>query len=144
MLSHCQAQLSIFEDYEAVIKMIIKGRRPTMRYVSRPTESRSCSFDRINLDHPKSKSYLFTPRTNLRTCWPKVVSRGMNGTIFFDCSTSWISRCFLQPSSLEHKAKCHVEESSRKDRRRTTCGRKKWGQHVWYQETSWAQSKPLP
>ena len=34
-LSHCEAQLSIFEDNEAVIKMIIKGRRPTMRYVSR-------------------------------------------------------------------------------------------------------------
>ena len=33
--SRCEAQLNIFEDNEAVIKMIIKGRSLTMRHVSR-------------------------------------------------------------------------------------------------------------
>ena len=34
-LSEKESQLYIFEDNEAVIKMIIKGRSPTMRHVSR-------------------------------------------------------------------------------------------------------------
>ena len=33
--SQCEAQLYMFEDNEAVIKMIIKGPSPTMRHVSR-------------------------------------------------------------------------------------------------------------
>ena len=33
-----ESLLYVFEDNEAVIKMIIKGRSPTMRHVSRPTE----------------------------------------------------------------------------------------------------------
>ena len=33
--SHSESQLYIFEDNEAVIKMIVEGRSPTMRYVSR-------------------------------------------------------------------------------------------------------------
>ena len=33
--SQCEAQLYIFEDNEVVIKMIIKGRSPMMRHVSR-------------------------------------------------------------------------------------------------------------
>ena len=32
--SHQKASLYVFEDNEAVIKMIIKGRNPTMRHVS--------------------------------------------------------------------------------------------------------------
>ena len=38
--SHQEALLYVFEDNEAVIKMIIKGRSPTMRHVSR---TQSCS-----------------------------------------------------------------------------------------------------
>ena len=33
--SHQEALLYVFEDNEAVIKVIIKGRSPTMRHVSR-------------------------------------------------------------------------------------------------------------
>ena len=33
-----EALLYVFEDNEAVIKMIIEGRSPTMRHVSRTTE----------------------------------------------------------------------------------------------------------
>ena len=43
-----ESQLYIFEDNEAVIKMIIKGRRPTMEHVSRT--HRVGYLDRINLD----------------------------------------------------------------------------------------------
>ena len=45
------AMLHVFEDNEAVIKMIIKGRSPTMRHVSRTHRvALDWLFDRINLD----------------------------------------------------------------------------------------------
>ena len=50
--SACQeALLFVFEDNEAVIKMIMKGRSPTMRHVSRTHRvALDWLFDRINLD----------------------------------------------------------------------------------------------
>ena len=46
-----EAMLYIFEDNEAVIKMIIKGRSPTMRHVSRTHRvALDWLFDRINVD----------------------------------------------------------------------------------------------
>ena len=46
-----EALLFVFEDNEAVIKMIIKGRSPTMRLVSRTHRvALDWLFDRINLD----------------------------------------------------------------------------------------------
>ena len=43
--------LFVFEDNEAVVKMIIKGRCPTMRHVSRAHRvALDWLFDRINLD----------------------------------------------------------------------------------------------
>ena len=49
--SHHEALLFVFEDNEAVIKMIIKGRSPTMRHVSRTHRvALDWLFDRINLD----------------------------------------------------------------------------------------------
>ena len=49
--SNQEALLYVFEDNEAVIKMIIKGRSPTMRYVSRTHGvALDWVFDRINLD----------------------------------------------------------------------------------------------
>ena len=53
--SHQGALLYVFEDNEAVIKMIIKGRIPTMRHVSRTHRvALDWLFDRINLD-PKTQ-----------------------------------------------------------------------------------------
>ena len=46
--SGSNAMLYVFEDIEAVIKMIIKGRSSTMRHVSRTALDRL--FDRMNLD----------------------------------------------------------------------------------------------
>ena len=43
--------LYVFEDNEADIKMIIKGRSPTMRHISRTRRvALDWFFDRINLD----------------------------------------------------------------------------------------------
>ena len=62
------ALLYVFEDNEAVIKMIIKGRSPTMRHISRTHGvALDWLFDRINLDK-KYKSNKLTPKTNSQTC----------------------------------------------------------------------------
>ena len=67
--SRQEALLYVFEDNEAVIKMIIKGRSPTMRHVSRTHRvALDWLFDGINLDWtPRSKSNTFTPKTNSQT-----------------------------------------------------------------------------
>ena len=50
-LSGPNAMLHVFQDNEAVIKMIIKGRSPTLRHVSRTHKaSLDWLFDRINFD----------------------------------------------------------------------------------------------
>ena len=49
---HKGAMSNIFEDNEAVIKMIIEGRSPTMRHVSRTHRvALDWLFDRINFDN---------------------------------------------------------------------------------------------
>ena len=51
----------MFEDNEAVIKMIIKGRSPTMRHVSRTHRvALDWLFDRINLDPKIQIKYIDT------------------------------------------------------------------------------------
>ena len=57
------ASLYVFEDNEAEIKMIIKGRSPTMRHVSR---THRVALDWL-FDRPKSKSNTSTPKTNSQT-----------------------------------------------------------------------------
>ena len=50
-----------FEDNEAVIKMIIKGRSPTIRHVSRTYRvALDWLFDRINLDPKIQIKYIDT------------------------------------------------------------------------------------
>ena len=60
--SVCQeALLYVFEDNEAVIKMIIKGRSATMRHVSRTHRvALDWLFDRINLDSKIQIKYIDT------------------------------------------------------------------------------------
>ena len=60
--SLCQeALLYVFEDNEAVIKMIIKGRSATMRHVSRNHRvALDWLFDRINLDSKIQIKYIDT------------------------------------------------------------------------------------
>ena len=59
--SHQEALLYVLEDNEAVIKMIIKGRSPTMRHVSRTHRvALDWLFDRINLDSKIQIKYIDT------------------------------------------------------------------------------------
>ena len=75
------ALLYIFEDNEAVIKMIIKGKSPTMRHVSRTHRvALDWLFDRINLD-PKIQIKFVDTKNQLAEIFLHV----MNGIIFFDC-----------------------------------------------------------
>ena len=56
-----EALLCVFGDNEAVIKMIIKGRSPTMRHVSRTHRvALDWLFDRINLDPKIQINYIDT------------------------------------------------------------------------------------
>ena len=56
-----EALLYVFEDNEAVIKMIMKGRSPTMRHVSRTHRGAlDWLFDRINLDSKIKIKYIDT------------------------------------------------------------------------------------
>ena len=59
--SGSNAVLHVFEDKEAVIKIIIKGRSPTMRHVSRTHRvAFGWLFDRINLDPKIQLKYVDT------------------------------------------------------------------------------------
>ena len=56
-----EASLNVFEDNEALIKMIMKGRIPTMRHVSRTHRvALDWLFDRINLDTKIQIKYIDT------------------------------------------------------------------------------------
>ena len=59
--SGSNAMLYVFEENEAVIKMIIKGRSPTVRHVSRTHRvALDWLFDRINLDSEIQIRYIDT------------------------------------------------------------------------------------
>ena len=59
--SHQEALLYVFEDNEALIKMIIKGRSPTMRHGSRTHRvALDWLFDRIDLDPKIQIKYIDT------------------------------------------------------------------------------------
>ena len=59
--SRLGAMLHVFEDNEAVIKMILKGRSPTMRHVSRTHRvALDCFFGRINVDPKIQIRYIDT------------------------------------------------------------------------------------
>ena len=93
--SGSSAMLYVFEDNEAVIKMIIKGRNSTMKHVSRTHRvALDWLFDRINWD---PKIQIRHNDTNSQTCWLKGISHVMSGTIFFMCSTSTISGPLAAP-----------------------------------------------
>ena len=69
--SHQEALLYVFEDNEAVIKMNIEGRSPTMRHVSRTHRvALDWLFDRINLD-PKIQITYIDTKNQLADTLPK-------------------------------------------------------------------------
>ena len=89
--SHQEALLYVFEDSEAVIKMIIKGRSPTMRHVSRTHRvALDWLFGRINLD-PKIQIKYIDTKNQLADILPKENSHVMCGIICCACSISAMS-----------------------------------------------------
>ena len=61
-----EALLCVFEDNEAVIKMIIKRRSPAMRHVSRTHRvALDWLYDRINLDSKIQIKYIDTKTNSL-------------------------------------------------------------------------------
>ena len=69
--SRQEALLYVFEDNEAVIKMIFKGRSPTVRHVSRTHRvALDRLFDRINLD-PKIQIKYIDTKNQLADILPK-------------------------------------------------------------------------
>ena len=87
-----EALLYVFEDNEAVIKMIIKGRSPTMRHVPR-THSVAFDwlFDRINLDPKYPNQVHRHQKPTRRHLNQREISHVTNGIIFCVCSTLAIS-----------------------------------------------------
>ena len=105
--SRKEALLHIFEDNEAVIKMIIKGRSPTMRHVSRTHRvALDWSFDRINWD-PKIQIKYIDTKNNSQTYWQREISHVMSGTIFL-CLFS------ISHYSSINSAKRDVEKNARR------------------------------
>ena len=114
--SHQEALLYVFEDIEAVIKMIIKGRSPTMRHVSRNHRvALDWLFDRINLDSKIQIKYFDTKNQLADTLTKRHV---MSGTIFCVCSTLAISvppivlkRCRKERKKMQVKKESQQNQS---------------------------------
>ena len=86
-----EALLFVFEDNEAVIKMIIKGRSPTMRHVSRTHRvALDWLFDRIKLDSKIQIKYIDT-KNQLADILTKGNFTRDEWNHFCVCSTSAIS-----------------------------------------------------
>ena len=95
--SGSSAMLYVFEDNEAVIKMIIKGLSPTMRHVSRNHRvALDWLFDKINLDSKFKNRYIDTNHQLADILTEGNFTRD-NGTIFFICSTLAISALLAAP-----------------------------------------------
>ena len=142
--SQNESQLYIFEDNEAVIGMIIKGRSPTMWHVSRTPQSCSWLFvrqskfgtqDPNQIHWHQKPTRRHTDQTNSLTFCPNEVSQEMNGVTLFVSSILWISRCILVaiwatflptiPIRLESRAPC-------RSRRLRTKALQRWKRsHVW-------------
>ena len=108
--------LYISEDNEAVIKMIIKGRSPMMRHVSRTQRvAFDWLYDRITLD-PKSESNMLTPKNQLADLLTKgsfTRDEWCNLLRLFNIIN--VLYVLSQPFSFKWKGKHHVEERSGKE-----------------------------
>ena len=92
----------IFEDNEAVIKMIMKGRSPTMRHVSMTHRvALDWLFDRINLD-PKIQIRYLTPKANSQTFLAKgnFTRDEWNHLLHLFNISHFSSTCYAENSSL--------------------------------------------
>ena len=65
----------------------------------------------------------------------------MSGTIFFVCSTSWISRCFPAAIFFEWNSRTPCRRELRKEGQEKSLWWQNQSQQPWYQET-WARNNP--
>ena len=95
------ARLRVFEDNEAVIKMIIKARSPTMRPVSRTHRvALDGLFDRINLD-PKIQIRYIDTKNQLADILTKGISHVMRSNLLHSCNIRhFSSTCCTKNFSL--------------------------------------------
>ena len=87
-----EALLYVFEDNEAVIRMIIKGRSPTKRHVSRTHRvAFDWLFDRINFDRKIQIRYIDT-KNQLADMQTKgnFTRDEWNHLSFFFCAGIWL------------------------------------------------------
>ena len=119
--SHQEALLYVFEDNEAVIKMIIKKRSPTMSHVSR-THSQSCSWlvNRSNqFGHQNPNQIHWHQKNNSQTYWPREISHVMNGIVFcVVCLTLAISVLSMVLKWCRKERKIQVKKRSQQSRNR--------------------------
>ena len=112
--------LYLFEDNEAVIKTIIKGRSPTVRHFWRTHRvALDWLFDRINLGPLKFKSVTLTPNTNSLTIWPKVIPLVMRNNLLrvLDLShfrSIWCTKNFILVSCSTMAKRIHKIEKKKK------------------------------
>ena len=109
---------TLSEDSEALIKMIIKPRSPTMGHVSRTNRvALDWLFDRIHLEPNIQIKYVDTKNPTRGHSDQREFFHVTNGIIFFVCSTSWVSRCSLVAISviffLTIRLERHVKKRSR-------------------------------
>ena len=90
--SHQEALLYVFEDNEAVIKVIFKGRSPNNETCFQDPQSCAWLVLRSNQFGPKNSNQVHRhQKNNLPTCWPREISHVTNGIIFCVCSILVIS-----------------------------------------------------
>ena len=105
---------------------------------TRAKNPQSCAYwfsDRIDLDAQNPNQMCRHQKPNARTCWPKAVVHVTNGTIFFHCWTSWISRCLPAAilSQTEGRVSCPRElRKARLKKVRQWRNRDRW---IWCQGT---------
>ena len=121
------AMLNVFEDNEAVIKMTIKGRSPTMRHVSRTHRvALDWLFDRINLDFKIffKNRYIDTKHqlADISTKGNFTRDEWNNLLLLFNIS-HFSSLCCAQNFSLISCSQNDGEEDARTQRRGNNCGK---------------------
>ena len=117
--SRQEALLYVFEDNEAVIKMIIKDRSPTMRHVSRTHRvALDWLFDRINLDPKIQIKYTDTKKTTRRhTDQVKFHTWWMESSFVFVQHQPFVPPIVLKLCRKERK-KMQVKKESQQNRSR--------------------------
>ena len=112
----------VFEDNEAVNKMIIKGRSPTMRRVSRTHRvAQDWLFDRINLDSEIQIWYIDTKHQLADILTKGIFTRDDWDNLLHLFNIS--SLCCAQNFSLNSCSRTMAKRTKRTRRRRQDCGK---------------------